>query len=173
MKKIITFFFASILFQNLTFCQTQEELDLEMEEDLNEVRIKVNSEEEKIFKVVKNMYRFPGCDGQGKSKKELEMCSENKIQQFIHKHLKYPAKARENLTQGIVMVEFTVKRSKVEQIKLLQDIGNGCGQEAVRVIELMNELKVNWIPGCSRCRPFTTKFTIPISFQLFSNTQKK
>jgi hypothetical protein len=92
MKKIIVFLLISILFQGFAFSQTQEELDLEMEEELNEVRIKV--EEEKIFKVVKSMHHFPGCEGQGKSKKELQECSEHKMQEFIYSHIKYPAKAR-------------------------------------------------------------------------------
>ncbi len=167
MKKIFVIVFFAFLFHGFSFCQTQEELDLEMEEELNEDRIRVALEEEKIFKVVKHMHRFPGCDGQGKSRKELKECSEHKMQEFISSHIKYPAKARENMTQGIVMIEFVIKgRGKVKDIKLLNDIGNGCGQEAIRVIELMNKLKIRWTPGCSRCRPFTTKFTIPISFQL-------
>jgi len=122
-------------------------------------------EEEKIFKVVEDLPRFPGCEGRGKSKKELKECSEHKMQEFISSHLKYPAKARENMTQGIIMIEFVVRRGKVEDIKILNDIGNGCGQEARRVIELMNELRIRW-SNKSRGYASDTKFTIPISFQL-------
>ena len=167
MKKIIAFLFLSFLFQSFTFCQTQEELDLEMEEDLNEVRIKVEPKEEKIFKVVKGMHRFPGCEGQGKSKRELEECSEYKMQEFIYCHLKYPAKARENGTEGEVVVTFSVFN-----VKIIKDIGNGCGEEVERLILSMNEMPQKWISGKSRGRPFTTNFTLPILFRL-SPPQKK
>ncbi|MFT6321531.1 MAG: TonB family protein [Granulosicoccus sp.] len=168
MKKIITFLFLSFLFQGLIFCQTQEELDLEMEEELNEIRIKVAPEEEKIFKVVEDMPRFPGCEGKGKSKKELKECSEAEMQKFIYSKIKYPARAKENNTQGKVIIKFMVDNytGTVRNIEILKDIGDGCGEEAKRVILLMNEMGQKWIPGRSRGPNVKAYFTLPVSFKL-------
>ena len=69
MKKIIAFLFLSILFQNFTFCQKTEEL----ESTTDSLKLEKPTEE-KIFKVVENVYRFPGCEGQGLSKEELKKC---------------------------------------------------------------------------------------------------
>ncbi|MFT6320118.1 MAG: protein TonB [Granulosicoccus sp.] len=166
MKKIILLIFLSILFQSFTFCQTQEELDLEMEEELNEVRIKVAPEEEKIFKVVEDMPRFPGCEGKGLSKRELKNCSEGKMLEFIYRNIRYPKKAREEKTEGRVILRFLIERDlSIGKVKILTDIGNGCGEEAKRVILLMNEGQ-RWIPGKSRGKPVRVWFTIPVSFKL-------
>ena len=166
MKKIFVFLFFSFLFQSFTFCQTQEELDLEMEEDLNEVRIRVAPEEEKIFKVIEDMPRFPGCEGKGLSKRELKNCSEGKMLEFIYQNIKYPNKAREEKTEGRVILRILIERDlSIGKVDILTDIGNGCGEEAKRVILLMNEKK-KWIPGKSRGKPVRVWFTITVSFKL-------
>lgn len=174
MNKIFVLILFSVLFQNLTFSQTQEELDLEMEEELNEVKIKVEPEEEKIFKVVKDLPRFPGCEGQGKSKQELKECSETEMLKFIYSNIKYPAKARENNTQGRVILKFMVDHSgTVKNVEILRDIGDGCGEEAKRVILSMNNMPQKWIPGKARGPIVKAYFTIPVSFRLTSPSQKK
>ncbi len=173
MKNIIAFLFLSIWFQNLTFCQTQEELDLELEEDLKENKIK-ETEEEKIFKVVEDIPRFPGCEGQGLSKKELYKCAEQEMLKFIYSNIKYPQKARDEKTEGRVILRFLIERNfRIGKVEILKDIGNGCGEEAKRVILLMNEMKQPWIPGRSRGKPAKVWFTVPITFKLQSSPQKK
>lgn len=174
MKKIFVFTFFCLVFHGFVFSQTQEELDLEMEEEINEIRIKVDPKEEKIFKVVKDLPRFPGCEGQGKSKKELKECSETEMLKFIYSNIKYPKKAREEGTEGKVIVQFIVDHTgTVRNIKILKDIGNGCGEEVKRVILLMNNMGQKWIPGRSRGPIVKAYFTIPITFKLQSSVQKK
>lgn len=174
MKRIIVFLFLSFLFLGFSFCQTQEELNLEMEEDLNEIRINVEPEEEKIFKVVKDLPRFPGCEGRGKSKKELKECSEAEMLKFIYSNIKYPKKAREEGTAGKVIAQFMVDHTgTVRNIEIIKDIGNGCGEEVKRVILLMNNMGQKWISGRSRGPIVKAYFTIPITFKLQSYPPKK
>lgn len=122
--------------------------------------------EEEIFRVVEEMPRFPGCEGKG-SIEEIKKCAENELTKFIYTNLRYPQKARDNKIEGMCVVQFTVdKVGEVKDVELVRDIGGGCGEEAVRVIELMNKEGIKWIPTSSRSRPVRVRFTIPVKFKL-------
>ncbi len=63
---------------------------------------------------------------------------------FIEKNLRYPRQARENGTQGRVIVTFVVERDgSVTNIKVARGIGDGCDEEALRIINLFPK----WKPG--------------------------
>lgn len=63
------------------------------------------------------------------------MCRK-KSERFLKTNLRYPNLAVQNKTEGTVMVQFIVeKNGTVSNVKILQDIGDGCGEEARRVIE--------------------------------------
>ncbi|MEM0991613.1 MAG: energy transducer TonB [Bacteroidota bacterium] len=123
--------------------------------------------EEEIFRVVEDMPRFPGCEGKGLSKDELKKCAEGKMLEFLYKNINYPAIARENGVEGTAVVQFTVEKDgSITDAKLARDPGAGTGQEAVRVIEMMNSKGLNWIPGKQRGRPVRVRFTLPVKFKL-------
>jgi protein TonB len=177
MKKIITFLFLSFLFQGFAFCQTEEtkkdSLTLEINENIKQIQ-EALPEEEKIFKVVEDMPRFPGCENQGKSKEELRECSDAEFLKYIYNNLKYPKKARKEKTEGRVIAQFTVfKDGSVGNVKMLPDIGNGCGEEVERLILSMNNMGQKWIPPSSTRKPVNVVFTLPVSFKLQSSPQKK
>ena len=48
------------------------------------------------------------------------------------------------------------------QVKVLRDIGGGCGAEAVRVVKAMPK----WKPGKQRGKPVRTQFNLPVNFEL-------
>ena len=74
--------------------------------------------------------------------------------------------ARENGVEGICYVSFVVGvDGKLGEIKLLRDIGAGCGREALRVIAKMAKEKT-WIPGKQRGKPVKVRFNLPISYKL-------
>lgn len=121
---------------------------------------------EELFKVVEQMPRFPGCDGQGLDDKALTACSKEKLSRYIFSRLKYPSEAREAGTQGKAIVQFVVKKDgTIGDIKLLRDPGNGCGESAKQVIDSMSD-DVTWIPGKQRGRPVNVLYTLPIDFKL-------
>jgi len=121
--------------------------------------------EEEIFLVVEEMPRFPGCeDLEGKDKKQK--CSMDKLNEFIYNHVVYPEPAKENGVTGTVVVRFVVDLDgSLKNIDLLRDIGAGCGQEAIRVIQLMNEKGIKWIPGKQRGTPVKVNFNLPVRFK--------
>lgn len=124
-------------------------------------------EEEEIFKVVEQMPRFPGCEDMAGSQEEKKMCATKKLYEFIYKNIKYPMIARENGIQGNVVLSFVVnKDGSVEQIKILRDPGAGCADEAMRVVKLMQDQNIKWMPGKQRGKPVRVQFILPIKFAL-------
>ena len=122
---------------------------------------------EEIFKVVEENPRFPGCEDLAGSKEEKEKCSKEKLLEFIYKNIKYPAIARENGIQGMCVVRFVVeKNGSITDIELVRDIGGGCGEEAVRVVGLMNEMGERWSPGRQRGQPVRVQYNLPVRFKL-------
>jgi protein TonB len=121
---------------------------------------------EKEFKVVETMPIFPSCKAI-KNDKKRRRCTEEKLIRFVYKNLEYPTIARENDIQGLVVVSFVVDEiGKIIDINCIKDIGGGCGGEVVRVIELMNEKNIVWIPGTQRGKAVTVKYNLPVRFRL-------
>lgn len=82
---------------------------------------------------------------------------------YLTSNLKYPAKAREKNTQGKVYVGFIIdKDGSVRDVKVKQGIGDGCDEEAVRLVRSSG----NWKPGQVAGNPVSTYYVLPVSFQL-------
>ncbi len=124
-------------------------------------------EVEEIFKVVEQMPRFPGCEDEAGGEAEKKACAQKKMLEYVYKNIKYPAIARENGISGRVVVQFVVEKDgSVTDARVVRDIGAGCGQEALRVVEAMNNLPQKWTPGKQRGSPVRVQFTLPVSFKL-------
>ena len=122
--------------------------------------------EEEIFQIVEQMPRFPGCEDKS-TKAEKDQCATQKLYEFIYSKLKYPAIARENGIEGKVTLRFAVdKKGKVSQVKILRDIGGGCGDAASKVIKSMNNMSKKWIPGRQGGRKVSVWYTLPVVFKL-------
>ena len=121
---------------------------------------------EEIFKVVEEMPRFPGCEDLG-SMAEKKKCADKKMLEFIYKNIKYPAIARENGVEGMVVITFVVEKDgSVTDARVVRDIGAQCGQEALRVVNLMNTKGIKWHPGKQRGRSVRVQFNLPVRFKL-------
>ena len=122
---------------------------------------------EEIFKIVEDMPRFPGCETAGLSKEEKKACSDKKMLEFIYNNIRYPDIARENNVEGTVVVSFVVdEKGNVTQATIVRDIGASCGQEALRIVQLMNNMPDKWTPGRQRGRAVKVLFNLPIRFKL-------
>lgn len=119
-------------------------------------------EDEVTYKVVEDMPRFPGCEEMGLERVEVKKCAEEKMLKFVYSNLKFPTEAVKNGTEGRVILQWKVARDgSLEDIKILKDIGDGCGQAAVDIIKKMPK----WIPGKQRGRPVRVQYTFPIAFR--------
>ena len=100
------------------------------------------------------------------TKNEKQECAKEAMLSFIYGNLQYPPLAKENSVEGTVVVTFVVELDgSLSGVRVLRDIGAGCGQEAIRLVELMSA-KGQWIPGKQLERPARVQYNLPIKFRL-------
>ena len=105
--------------------------------------------DDEVFVVVEDEPEFPG--------------GTEALYQYLASNIKYPAEAKAEHVQGLVMVSFVIEKDgSVSGIKVLRDIGGGCGEEAVRVVRQMPR----WKPGRTQGKRVRTQFNLPINFTL-------
>ncbi|WP_246558925.1 energy transducer TonB [Hymenobacter piscis] len=76
---------------------------------------------------------------------------------FINQELKYPIMARRNRIQGQCIVSFTLNTDgTMSGVKLVKQIGGGCGEEALRVVKLLKFNKPD----------YAILTSLPITFKL-------
>jgi protein TonB len=122
--------------------------------------------EEEIFAVVEDAPRFPGCEDLA-DKKEREICAQKKMLEFIYANIKYPSIARENGVEGTAVIKFVVdKDGKIKAAEVVRDPGAQLGDEAKRVVEMMNDMPTPWIPGKQRGKAVKVYFNLPVKFKL-------
>jgi TonB family protein len=115
-----------------------------------EVNQQVTDENQKqIFTAVEQAPGFPGGDVE--------------FQNYVVKNVRYPAKARENKTQGRVIVTFVVEADgSLTNARVVRGIGDGADEEALRVIKASPK----WVPGIQNGRKVRVQYTVPIQFSL-------
>lgn len=81
------------------------------------------------------------------------------FRKFIAFNINYPSEALFNRTTGIVYVSFAIdKNGNMRNIRSLDDIGDGCGDEVIRLLKLVPN---NW-----QTTDTTETFTLPIVFKI-------
>ncbi len=101
------------------------------------------------FAAVEKLPEFPG--------------GEAAFGKYLGNAIRYPPVAKENNTQGRVIVSFVVERDgNLTDIKVLRDIGGGCGAEAIRVLQKSPK----WKAGIQNGKPVRVAYTMPINFTL-------
>lgn len=124
-------------------------------------------EKKETFVVVEEMPRFPGCENFDGSHMEKKKCADEKLMKFISSHIQYPEDAKKAGIEGRCFLSFVVEKDgTIGDINLRRDIGGGCGTEAVRVINLMNEKGMVWTPGKQRGKNVRVQYTVPVAFRL-------
>ena len=124
--------------------------DVVIDEPVGTSDTKVTEEDpNKIFTSVEQVPVFPG--------------GMEKFYAYLQKTMRYPAVARENGTQGKVIVSFVCERDgSLTDIHVTRGIGDGCDEEAARVIKSSPK----WSPGIQNGRPVRVAYSVPISFAL-------
>ena len=124
--------------------------DVTIDEPVGTSDAKVTEEDpNKIFTSVEKSPEFPGgLDAFGK---------------YLGNNIHYPAVARENGTQGRVILQFVVEKDgSLTDIHVVRSLGDGCDDEAIRVLKK----SPHWTPGIQNGRPVRCAYTVPIAFTL-------
>ncbi len=124
------------------------------------------NDEGTVYSVVEETPRFPGCEHLS-TIPERKKCASDKMLQYLYKNIRYPDIAKLKGIEGQCILTFVVEKDgNITNASIVQDIGGGCGQEALRVIESMNHLTEHWRPGMQRGTPVRVQFSLPLSFKL-------
>ncbi len=120
-----------------------------------------------IYKVVDEMPRFPGCEFPDSTLEARQRCAERRLLEFINQNIEYPLEARQKGHEGTAVVGFVVETDgSLSNITILRNVEGGCGDEAVRVVSLMNTAGIKWMPGKKAGKPVRTQFNLPVKFKL-------
>lgn len=108
-----------------------------------------SSDVDEVFVFVEESPEFPG--------------GMDSLYAFLGANVHYPAEAKKDSIEGYVYVRFVVEKDgSVYNIKVLREIGGGCGEEVVRV----TKMKPKWQPAKQRDKPVRCEFTLPVKFSL-------
>ena len=106
---------------------------------------------------------FPGCSAYPEGSAGKTECSGRELMAFVGRELGYPEAAREESIEGVVVLSFVVNATGgIRDARVLRDIGGGCGEEALRVVNAMPR----WQPAIDEGRTVATPFTLPLTFSL-------
>ena len=85
------------------------------------------------------------------------------FQKFLNQNLNNPQRALDNEIAGTVVVQFVVDRNgNITNPIVLKDIGYGCGEEAIGVVNKMPK----WVPGEQAGHRISVRHTLPIRFRM-------
>jgi TonB family protein len=85
------------------------------------------------------------------------------FERFINKHIRYPNAAKKNGTEGEVTIGFVVEKDgNLSNLEVATGIGDGCDEEAIRVIKLSSP----WIPAIRDHEAVAMEYSVAISFHL-------
>lgn len=128
-----------------------------MSNDVKEKEVKAdNSEDEnlaednEIYQVVEKMPEFPDGGMAG-------------LMKWLSNNIQYPAKAREEGTQGRVTMQFVVNRDgSISDAQVLRGVDPNLDKEALRLINSMPK----WKPGMQRGKPVRVRYSVLVNFRL-------
>jgi len=103
----------------------------------------------------------------GWTEDSIRRCAEMQLLAIVAKNIRYPEEARQNNQEGTVVASFVVEKSgKISDVKILKDVGGGCGAEAMRVLVALDSAGLRWIPARREGKPVRMRQALPIKFRL-------
>ncbi len=150
MKKIFGYLFCLSFI--LSSCQS---------DSTNSENTATSEADEAVYTKVDVMPRFSGCEDLAKDKRTA--CASSKMFGYLRENIKYPEVAKSEGIEGRAVVSFVVDKSgKIRDVEVVQDPGNGMGEEAQRIVQSFPD----WVPGLLKGEKVNVKYLIPVRFKL-------
>lgn len=126
-----------------------------------------------VYSKAEEMPILKDCSSQ--PKEEQDNCTQSAMIKYVYGSLEYPKVAKNNSIEGLVVVQFVVnKEGKMDRIKLLRDIGGGCGQAAVAAVQkLADDENMKWEAGIQKGKKVNVQFSFPFRFKLSKDEKNK
>lgn len=149
MNKIITLIVVFVL--SVNFISAQETIE----------------QDTTIHLVAQKAPRFPGCEQLDTTEVVKYECAQKNLLLFIYENVRYPLLARQENIEGTVVSSFVVEKDgTISSPEIIKEIGGGCGQEVLRIVGAMNQVKIRWKPGTIDGKPVRVRFNLPVKFKL-------
>ncbi|HMQ49064.1 MAG TPA: TonB family protein [Saprospiraceae bacterium] len=127
-----------------------------------------------VFKVVDQMPRFPGCEGQNLPEAELLSCSQMQMLQYIYQNIKYPEDARNAGAEGVCVASFVVEKDgSVSDVKIARSVFPSIDEMVLKLVASMNHMEEKWIPGQNGGATVRVQFNLPVKFKLDSGSTEE
>ena len=124
-------------------------------------------ENNELIGLAEQMPRFPACEEMEGNDDDKMKCGQQKLVDLLYKNLRYPPLAMENNVEGMCVVQFKVnKDGSIDDLKLVRDIGAGCGEASLEAVQEVIGAYGLWVPGRQRGRAVRVLYTLPIKFKL-------
>jgi len=121
----------------------------------------------KIYPIAEYMPMVSNCAAWDTTYQMQRQCSQEVLLKFIYANVQYPDSARMQGIEGTVVVNFVVNPdSTISDAKVVRDIGGGCGDAALSVINALNPLGLKWAPGKQKGIPVKVAMNIPVKFKI-------
>ncbi len=103
----------------------------------------------------------------GWTEDSIRRCAQNQLLSVLANNIRYPEAARQDNIEGTVVTGFIVETNgRISNIQVLKDIGGGCGAEAARVLQALDEAGLRWVPAQIQGKPVRMRQAIPLKFRL-------
>lgn len=113
-----------------------------------------------VYTVVEQMPAFAGCAGDN-----TKNCTYQALNKHCREQMEYPQEAADNGIEGMVQTRFVIdEEGSVTNVQVVEGLGFGCDEEAVRLIESLPA----WTPGKQGGVPVKVQMEIPVHFKLRS-----
>ncbi len=123
-------------------------------------------EQDSVLTFAEEMPRFPGCEIPDSSLAFRQKCAEAVLMDYMYRRLVYPKEAYEQGIEGTVVASFVVHTDgSLSDVKILRDIGGGCGEEVLNILKGMQEEGIRWRPGYHKGKPVPVRFNLPVRFK--------
>lgn len=131
-------------------------------------------QQDDIYKVVDQMPRFPGCEGQNLPEAELVSCSQMQMLQYIYQNIKYPEDARNAGAEGVSVASFVIEKDgSVSDIKIVRSVFPSIDETLLHVVASMNNMPQKWVPGQHGGATVRVQYNLPVKFKLDSGSAEE
>jgi TonB family protein len=121
----------------------------------------------KVYPVAEYMPMVSNCAAWDTTYEVQRQCSQDVLLKFIYQNVRYPDSARLKGIEGTVVISFVVNPdSTISETKIVRDIGGGCGEAALYVVNALNPLGLKWAPGKQKNIPVKVRMNVPIKFKI-------
>ena len=120
-----------------------------------------------IYKAVGEMPRFPACEQLDTTLAAKQQCANQAMLQYVYQRIVYPQEAINENIEGTAVVTFVVEKDgTITQPQIVRDLGGNTGLAALKVVLMMQQEGIKWVPGKLDGKAVRVQFNLPVRFKL-------